>query len=346
MVKAYLEFANMQKILLFVIFQFLCGPVLITAKESLASDWLFASDFQPSELANLTPQEEHQLLLKSLLKQRSGKVRLIILWEIYAKAAGIEFCRIAKDESSNRENTAIVKAAFECATKLQFQERAVKVFDNAYRNWDDYLKETGDLVKTFVRICSDIDDGLRNETFYTTLRDDYKNQDSWQPKKTYLYGIPKSEDDFRKALTEFANNPQLKKIIAHVIFLFYSEGAEREWPGKLILRRLAQVHDKLEAVQKIYDESILELVPEIGDVSQDEISVHKQLKRDLSNLAPVLYKKLKEKINAHADLKRLITDWQSPDHTKVVRKRMSLFLRRNGNTAYKIPNKSVVFTFV
>lgn len=313
----------MPKLLIFlVIFQFSC-LVSSTDDENEESnlDWVFVSDFEPSELANLTSQEEHRLMLKSLLKKKSSiDLSRIIYWEVLAKCAGIEFFGMLVDEKFDRENTAIIRATFEYMTKLQYHDRASKALENSFMKnfmgdlFDNdifYMDET-QLAKTFTRICSGIDERLKNENFYTKLRDEYKKNDYSQPKKTYLYGIPKSEDALREELAEFANDRQLKNISAHVIFLYQSEKSENKWPAKKILRSLARVPGKSEAVQKIYDESIRRLSSKMTKITPKQVDVDKVFERDNKKLAKILYKSLKEKVEANADLQRQIKDWETP----------------------------------
>lgn len=284
------------------IFELLCASTLISAKKS---DWVTASDFNPSEIAILKPQEEHQLLLKSLSKKDSHILTGAFFLELVAKSFGNEFFGLVADKNTNRENTAIIKAAFKCLTKLQLQERVANVLELATDDGVGYLNETGDLSKAFSRVCSKIDEELVSETIYTTIKHEYKRSNSWLPKKTYLYGIAKSENDLRKIFAELVNDPQMKKISAHLTWLgFFSHPVDVV--TKTSVSELARVPGKLEAVQKIYEKSIGELIPQIEDVPLDRIDTSgTPVQMNLSYLVPVLSRKLLENIEADADLKRV-----------------------------------------
>ncbi|KAK7604530.1 hypothetical protein V9T40_005716 [Parthenolecanium corni] len=301
----------MQKLYTFLVtFQVLYGPKLITAVyvKDIASKWLLTSDFQPSELANLKPEVEHQLLLNSLVKRRLQTVKLIIQWRLYAKFAGIEFFYLGEDENDNRENTAILEAAFEHFKKVPYQQKAKEIIQKYLTGEviNSLIEKTGDLGKTFTAICTAIDKDLMDETVYSTLKDQYKTKyDLKEPYIIHLYDIPKTEDNFRILLTEFANVPQLKEFLAHLTFFMYYETSEEEqWPAKYIITELAKVPGKLEIVQRIYDESIQKLTSLIGDLHPANIEFTSELGRDYTNtMAPILYYELRKSVMADAGLK-------------------------------------------
>ncbi|KAK7604534.1 hypothetical protein V9T40_005720 [Parthenolecanium corni] len=294
-------------VLLFLVtFQVLCGPKLITAEyeNALGSRWILTSDFTLSELANLSPMEEHRLLLKSLMERRSDLLINIITYELYAKFAGTEFIGLVEDENANRENTAILKAAFQFSTKLQFHycfEEYIKIISNILD-----LNKTSNLGKTFTRICSDYDNYLKNETIYLALRDEYKKKDFRQPGKIYLYNIPKSEDDFRISLMKFFNDPQLKKLFAHMTFFTMNvKSQNKQWPVKYIIMELIKLPGKLEIVQKIYDESIQVLTSLVCDVHPANVNFYLNVQDTLTS---ILYYELEKRIMANADLNMLVKD--------------------------------------
>ncbi|KAK7604533.1 hypothetical protein V9T40_005719 [Parthenolecanium corni] len=309
----------MQKVYIFLVtFQVLCGPKLITAvyAKDIASKWLLTSDFQPSELDNLNPVKEHRLLLNSLMKRRLETVKLIIQWRLYAKFARIEFFNLGEDENDNQENTAILQAAFEYFKKVPNQQKAKDIIQKYLTGEviNSLIEKTGDLGKTFTAICTAIEKDLKDETIYSTLKDQYKPYDLEHPHLIYLYYIPRTEDSFRISLTQFANVLQLKKFLAHLtFFMYYETSEEKQWPAKYIITELAKVPGKLEIVQKIYDESIQALTFWIGDVHPANIVFTPELGRDYTNtMAPILYYELKKRVMANADLetrtKKLLED--------------------------------------
>ncbi|KAK7604531.1 hypothetical protein V9T40_005717 [Parthenolecanium corni] len=299
----------MQEVLVFLItFLVLCGPELIIAKyeKDIASKWLLTSDFQPSELADLNPAKEHRLLLKTLLERRLDTVKLIIQWQLYAKFAGTEFCTLVEDVNANRENNAILKAAFEYFKKVPNQQKAEDTIKKYLTDEviNSLIEKTGDLGKTFTAICRAIDKDLKDETVYSTLKNQYKRSYPREYYFIYLNGIPKTKDGFRMALKQFANDTKLKKSLAHLtFFMYYETSEEKQWPAKYIITELAKVPGKLEIVQTIYDESIQALTSRIGDLHPANIEFTSELGRDYTNtMAPILYYELKKRVMADADL--------------------------------------------
>lgn len=90
---------------------------------------------------------------------------------------------------------------------------------------------------------------MKNETIYTTFRDENKKQAQQLSKKTYQYGIPKSEDDLRKSFAEPANDPQSKKLNAFYSFSLFIR-AEEVYNRQAILE-LEKQPGKDKAVKKI-----------------------------------------------------------------------------------------------
>ncbi|KAK7604532.1 hypothetical protein V9T40_005718 [Parthenolecanium corni] len=299
----------MQEVIVFLVtFHVLCGPELIIAKyeKDIASKWLLTSDFQPYEIANLIFVGQHRLLLKSLLEKRLETVKLIIQWELYAKFAGIDFIGLVEDVNEDGENTAILKAAFEYFKKVPYQHNAADIIQKYLTDEviNSLIEKTGDLGITFTAICTAIYKDLMDETVYSTLKDQYKTNYSRKKNPIYLYHIPSTEDSFRILLTQFANNLQLKKFLAHLTFFMYYETSEEEqWPAKYIITELAKVPGKLKIVQEIYDKSIQALTFGIGDLHPANIGLTSQLGRDFTNtMAPIFYYELKKRVMADADL--------------------------------------------
>lgn len=196
--------------------QFFCCSAIIAQH---MSKFPIASHFKPSELANLTSHEEYQLQLKTLLhKDMSITVRILLL-ELLAKNTGNEFYGFVDDEKANRDCTAIVNAVFACMGKLPVQFHANSAYQIAFYAWImQYIGQArGHFGKAVYLLSSGMDVALRNETIYTTLREEYNKSESGQPKKLLMYGIPKSENELRIAIAELLNYPQSKKYIANMI---------------------------------------------------------------------------------------------------------------------------------
>lgn len=310
----------MQKVLIFlVIFQFSC---LLSGTVSAESSWVLATDFKPEELANLTSLEEHRLLLKSLWKKRASDFISLgptIYWEVLAKSVGIEFCGLVEDEKVNREISAVIRALFECTKKLDLQDDYLKVtaftlvltaLENLYSD-ELFFLDKFNVPETFTKSVMNFNDLFENDTCFAEHKNKFM-KDSEQPTKKYLYGIPKTEAAYKKELADFVNDPQIKSALAHFIYLFHSDDAEKKWPAKNVLRSLAEDPKKLSVVQSIYDESIIKIVSMMEDVSPDQVDLDQLYERDFEELETILYRVLRKKILANDDLRKQIMDWQSP----------------------------------
>lgn len=299
-----------------VIFELtICSFVLIAAKES---DWVTSSDFEPSQLTNLKPQEEHQLLLQALAKKDSNILTGAFFLELVAKGLGNEFFGLVPDKKANRQNSAIVKAAFECFSKLQLQDRVANLLELAAVKGVSHINESGDVSEAFSRVCSEIDHQLKNESTYTSLRNGFKRSSSWQPKKVYQYGVPKSQDDLRRIFAELVNDPRMKRFSAHLTWQGFFSHPD-DLAIKTAILELARVPGELEAVQKIYDEAILEITLLIEDVPLDRVDTSgTPVQMNLSHLVPVLSQKLLEKIDSSADLKRLFGPIRKRVHQEIL----------------------------
>ncbi|KAK7571888.1 hypothetical protein V9T40_014360 [Parthenolecanium corni] len=292
-----------------IIFQFLCHSVLITANRTTLP---IISDFKPSELANLTSQEEHKLQLRALLDKEMGLTIRILMLELLAKNSGNEFYGFMDDENANRECTAIIKAIIECLGKLKVQNNAERVLELATFKWASrYIKQAdGDLGKALSLLCSGMNEELENETVYKALRDENKKSESWRPKKILLYSIPKSENELKKAVAEVYNAPQAKKYDAHMAYIKSDPSSTEEQSIKLTISNLIKVPGKLELVQKIYDQVIIEWVSQTEDIAVDKIDIG--LRGDQPEESSIaLFRKLKEKIDANPDLNSSITTTES-----------------------------------
>ncbi|KAK7604696.1 hypothetical protein V9T40_005882 [Parthenolecanium corni] len=223
--------------------------------------------------------------------------------DFYARCAGTEFCGLVEDENANRENMAIADAFYWCYKKLQFDDNSfVESITGNDSNPTENVKKTGNWSKALTRFYSEVHNTLKNEPCYTTRRDEYKKLFPGQPKKTYLYNIPKTEDDLKKSLTEFANDPQIKEVQAH-LQIYWNQQLR---PSALALKKLATMPGKLEEYQKIYDDSIHESIPLIENVLPDSVVFNESFGRKFGNFSKTLVQKRNEKVMANADLYSLI----------------------------------------
>ncbi|KAK7580587.1 hypothetical protein V9T40_001216 [Parthenolecanium corni] len=267
-----------------------------------APRWVLASDFSQTELANLSPQQEHELHLKSLSHKDPTTIAMAINLEIITKSIGSEVFGFSADENQNRENNAIVKAAFDSFTKLPLQERFITAFGRSVKNAVASVNQTGSTISSALSLaCSTMDSDLKNESIYTTLRDEYKKQSLTPPKKTYLYGIPKSIEDLKKAFAELSNDPLMKKFIVHFTYSFFLGPTYGVTRASIL--ELANVPGKLESVQKIYDEAVAEVVPLVKNVNPDKINLnHSPIEFNKRELQPTLSEKLLSKIRSNPEL--------------------------------------------
>lgn len=234
--------------------------------------WPIRSDFGPLELQNLTLQQEHEIFLKKLVSDHPDMITLYLYLELQAKCIGNDFFGLIKDEKSNIRTNAIARAAIECISKLRLQNHTFAAISVGMKNGTEYVAKTGDIVQGFIELCSGIDNELKNETFYTTRRDEYLKQNSSIPKKTYEYSFGTSTDDQRKIIAELFNENETKRILLHTIWrsarlVKASEKAQT----RFAILELSKVPSKSEAVQKIYEESIAETVPFLSNFTYNEV---------------------------------------------------------------------------
>lgn len=250
----------MQKLLVFAFaLQLLCCSEIIAEYEE---EFPIASHFKPSELANLTPQKEHQLQLKAVVNKIGSTWIQILLLETYAKATGNEFYGLMDDGKANRESTAIIKAVFACFGKLPIQFHAYKVYTtNLYKLVSPTLPHD-EISNIFQNFSSAIDDQLKNEPIYTILRDEYMKSESWKTKKIFQYGIPKTEGELQAAIAQLLNDPLMKKHYVNSEYFGGNPQADDAQNTRDKMTNLANIPGKLETVQKIYDQ-IVSLIPDI-----------------------------------------------------------------------------------
>lgn len=313
----------MQKLLIFLAIFQLFYFVSCTDEEDEEFDlsWVYTKDFKPSELSNLSPEDEHRLMINTLTsKKDASDLGAIMYWEVLAKSSGLEFCGILATDEKDQENSAITRAAFDYMTKLEYFDRASKIVSNSFMknfmgdllDYDFSYSNATDVAKAYAKICSSIDERLKNEEFYAKLKDQYLKEMSSSPPKKYLYSIPKSEAELRKELAAFANDRKLKRTSAHIIFLYKSDEAEEKWPAKKILRSLAKLPGKSGVVQKIYDQSIETITRKLKKISEEDVDVDTVFERDTEKYAKTLFKLLRKKVIANNDLQSQVLKWVTP----------------------------------
>lgn len=276
--------------------------VNVESTENKITRWVLASDFNQTELIGLSPEQEHELHLKSLSEKDQVTLAIALSLELIAKSVGSDAFGFPADENTNRENTAIAKATFDSFTKLHLQDRVFKLMRMAVKSGAASMKETGSTISSaFSLVCSKIDEDLRNESTFTNSRDEFKKESQTTLKKPYLYGIAKSEEDLRKAFAEQSNDPLMKKLSVHFTYAFFVR-AEDVVTSKSILE-LANVPGKLESVEKIYEQSVAEVVPLVNDTLPAEVDLNNvPLNINIRELKPILTEKLKSKIKENSEL--------------------------------------------
>lgn len=224
--------------------------------------WVTVEDFSRSELANLTSQQEHALMLKKLAKNEEGILTCSFYYEILSINIGNNFFGFIQDKNAAQECNAIIKASLDCFKNLLIQDRVETLLFKVSQNGAGYVPISGGFALAFPLICSDIDFYLKNETLYTTLRDRYKREKYLPPTKTYHYGIAKSGEDEIKAMEELLNESKMKPLMAHLawVWITYSDNPRLK-DIRNIVTKLAKVPDLSKKVQKIYEKSIDEMIP-------------------------------------------------------------------------------------
>lgn len=236
--------------------------IIGTISNSASARWVTIDDFSPSELANLTPEKEHELMLQKLAKKEDRFLVSAFNYEILANSIGNSFFQFQQDKNTVRENNAIIKAMFEGAKKLLIQERIWRLLWTISVNGAEYVHTFNSFSVAFSLVCADIDFSLKNETLYTTFRDEFKKQSYLPPNKIYHYGVSKSFKDEIKAVEELLNEPKMKHTAAHMAWVWIMDSYNSTIKDiKNSVLSLAKVPDKLDEVQKIYETSIDEVTP-------------------------------------------------------------------------------------
>lgn len=281
----------------FLIFATICSGV--------SADWVTVEDFSPSELANLTAEKEHKMMLQKLLKIDEAFLAASFHYEILSKSIGNDFFGFSQSENSNRNNNAIIKAMFECLKKLVIQDRVEELLVKVCLNGPRYVRTSGSFSVAFSLICSDIDFFLKNETLYTTLRDQYKKQNYSSPNKIYHYGIAKSSNDETKAAEELFNDPQMRPLMAHLawIWIKYSYDSKLKDSTNSIIN-LAKAPDISEKVQHIYETLIIDTTPLIKHIDFYLLNLPGSKSEYFHYLQVILTQTMWSKIND------AIPDWQ------------------------------------
>lgn len=253
--------------------------------------------FEPSELTNLTTEGERHLLQK--LVGKSSKIAMnIAMMDIFAQLLGNEFFSLTGNETVNREVTATFQAVSKSLGKVQFQSRVISVVYNSFQTWFfGFILSThhpdDQIDYIFYNLSSEIDNQLKNETIYTTLRDEYIKSESWRTRKIYLHSIPKSEEELRVAIAQLLNDQSAKKLLINAMY-FQSEDKF----VKGLMSYVGNFPGKSEAVQNIYDQMVLEVASNMTDISANQIDLKATINPvQLHAVKPsIIFSKLREKI--------------------------------------------------
>lgn len=235
-----------------------------------SDDWVTADDFSPSELANLTLQQEHELMLQKLATKKELIVARMIYREVLSVGFGYYFIGLSQNENTAQENNSIIRAMFECLTSLLIQDRVEELLLKIPLNGAQYARTYGNVSLAFSLICSDIDMVLKNETLYTTLRDKYRNESYSQPKHYYLNRIPKSSKEVITANEKLFLEPKMKQVVAHRSWISMKFSTNSKLTDiHNSIRKLAREQVKSEQVQKYYEQWIEEIIPMMRNTSMD-----------------------------------------------------------------------------
>lgn len=253
-------------------------------------------DFKPSELANLTLQQQHELMLQKLATKEQSVLASAFYYEILSMNVGNYYFAFAQDETTARGNNAIVKATFECLKQLPIQDRVDQLLLNISNNGAAYAKTFGNVSFAFSLMCSDLDSSLANETRYTTLRDKLKKKLYALPNEVYHYSIAKSTQDEINGLHDIVSEPAMKVFLAHHTWIHITDSQDTALKEiKTAVLKLAEAPDKLVQVQKLYNQSIKEIIPQmmLPNLKIDEPWTGHVY---FSNFQPILAKNLWNKI--------------------------------------------------
>lgn len=284
--------------ILLAIFAWLSFPSGASATPKI--QWVLASDLSASELAGLTPESEHELLLKKLSQTDLQTKTISLNLEFVANGVGRDFFGFAADEKSRQRNAAVARATLDSLAKIHLHNRildSMQSFQVAAKS--EVISGNGESIsKAFSLAVSKIDQALANDTIYSTLRDKYAAQPQ-SPSK--VYGIPKSKEELQKSLAELANVPAMKKFSVHFTYTMFL-GADDVLTSKSIFE-LSTTPGNLEKVEEIYEQAVEEVTPLVKDVKPEEVDLNIPLNVNHKSLKPILTEKLVSRINQKAELK-------------------------------------------
>lgn len=224
--------------------------------------WMTVEQFSPSELANLTRQQEHELMLRAMANKGGTLLASAFYFELLSKSIGHNFYGLPQERHATRENNAVIKASLESIKRLFLQDRIESIITQACLNAVRYVRTFGSYPLAFSSMCSDLDFFLKNETSYTVLRDKYKNESLPPPSKIYHYGLAKSLEDENKMVDDLLNEPNMKLLLAHHAWVWINHSYNATLKNlKNSIITLANIPDKLEQVQQIYEQTVEEVVP-------------------------------------------------------------------------------------
>ncbi|KAK7579770.1 hypothetical protein V9T40_000399 [Parthenolecanium corni] len=279
-----------------LIFQF-----IFFLHSSNATKWILQQDLPTEEVTKLnTPEQEHQLLLKYISRKNKADIGMDILLEIFAKVTDGDFYGIVNDENERKEYDAVVKAAFDLLIKVPYQEKVFKLINSAVREASSRFQRHKNVTQAMIVAYSKINSDLQNVTSYHSLKQFYQNVTS-SNYKVYHYGIPKTENDLRKIFVELTNHPKMKKIGLYTTFQF--QLSREEVVLYQALSQLVNTTGKVDLIQQIFDDTLLELLPKVKEIGVQDVDLKMPLTINLVYLKSEMTEKLIKKIKSHDDLK-------------------------------------------
>lgn len=237
--------------------------IVVTIGNRASAVWVTIEDFNPSELVNLSPKNEHELMLQKLAQKEDGLLASAFYYEILANSIGNSFFQFQQDTNTIQENNAIIRAMIAGTNNLLMQYQVMALLMKTVSvNGVEYVHTFNSFSVAFSLVCGDIDYYLKNETFYTTLRDENKKQTYSPPNKIYHYGIAKSWKDELGAVEQLLNEPKIKHLYANLAWMWIMDSPNSALKDIVkSVRNLAKEPDKFEEVQNIYERSIDEVIP-------------------------------------------------------------------------------------
>lgn len=212
----------------------------------------------------MTLKQQHTFLLQRLVYKDDQFLATAFHLEMFARSIGNYFYRFPIDKNLTKENNAIIKATLECFKRLLVQDKIESMLKMGFYNAVRYVRTYGSYSLAFSLMCSDFDFYLKNETLYVTLKKEFEKQCHSRPNKIYHYGIGKTIEDEYGSVEKLFNEPKMKPLMAHLAWIWMTNSFNstlRDMKNSII--KLAKVPDNFETIQKNYDQTIKEIIPQL-----------------------------------------------------------------------------------